>query len=60
MKTIFVLFDSLNRDALGFYGGTGIETPNFDRFAQRCVTFDRHMQDRFPVCRPVAICTPDG
>ncbi|CAN7723764.1 sulfatase [Neorhizobium tomejilense] len=51
MKTIFVLFDSLNRDALGCYGGTGIETPNFDRFAQRCVTFDRHYAGSLP-CMP--------
>ncbi|KGE02298.1 sulfatase [Rhizobium sp. YS-1r] len=51
MKTIFVLFDSLNRDALGCYGGTGIATPNFDRFAERCVTFDRHYAGSLP-CMP--------
>lgn len=51
MKTIFVLFDSLNRDALGCYDGTGIQTPNFDRFAERCVTFDRHYAGSLP-CMP--------
>lgn len=51
MKTIFVLFDSLNRDALGCYDGTGIKTPNFDRFSKRCVTFDRHYAGSLP-CMP--------
>lgn len=51
MKTIFVLFDSLNREALGCYGGTGIKTPNFDRFAKRCVTFDKHYTGSLP-CMP--------
>ena len=39
MNTVFVLFDSLNRLAIGPYGGA-VATPNFDRFAQRAVTFD--------------------
>ena len=30
MKTVFVLFDSLNRHLLGAYGGKRIPTPNFD------------------------------
>lgn len=51
MKTIFVLFDSLNRAALGAYGGTAVETPNFDRFAARAVTFDRHYVGSLP-CMP--------
>jgi arylsulfatase A-like enzyme len=42
MRAVFVLFDSLNRLALGCYGGAAIATPNFDRFAQRAVTFDNH------------------
>ena len=42
MKTVFVLFDSLNRLALGSYGGTSVATPNFDRFARKSVTFDKH------------------
>jgi len=51
MRTIFVLFDSLNRLALGAYGGAAIDTPNFDRFAQRGVTFDTHYAGSLP-CMP--------
>ena len=51
-KLIFVLFDSLVRNALGAYGGRWIPTPNFDRFAARSVVFDNHwvgsmVADRF-------------
>ncbi|WP_299655999.1 sulfatase [uncultured Jannaschia sp.] len=51
MRTIFVLFDSLNRLALGAYGGTAIATPNFDRFAARSMVFDRHYVGSLP-CMP--------
>ena len=51
MRTIFCLFDSLNRSALGCYGGTGIPTPNFDRFASRAVTYDNHFVGSLP-CMP--------
>ncbi len=51
MKTIFVLFDSLNRLALGAYGGASIATPNFDRFAKKAVTFDKHYVGSLP-CMP--------
>lgn len=51
MRTIFVLFDSLNRSALGAYGGTAVATPNFDRFAARSVTFDTHYVGSMP-CMP--------
>ena len=51
MRTIFVLFDSLNRHALGAYGGTSVATPNFDRFARRAMTFDRHYVGSLP-CMP--------
>ncbi|AJY44833.1 sulfatase [Martelella endophytica] len=51
MRTIFVLFDSLNRNALGAYGGTTVKTPNFDRFAARAVTFHRHYVGSLP-CMP--------
>lgn len=51
MRTIFVLFDSLNRSALGAYGGDAVATPNFDRFASRSVTFDRHYVGSLP-CMP--------
>ena len=49
MKTVFVLFDSLNRHMLAPYGGTRIPTPNFDRLAQRA----RHL--RQPLCRQPAL-----
>ena len=51
MRTVFVLFDSLNRLALGAYGGTAVSTPNFDRFAARAVTFDKHYVGSLP-CMP--------
>lgn len=51
MRTIFVLFDSLNRSAIGAYGSQVVRTPNFDRFAARAVTFDRHYVGSLP-CMP--------
>jgi arylsulfatase A-like enzyme len=51
MRTVFVLFDSLNRNALGLYGGKTVDTPNFDRFARRAMTFDRHYVGSLP-CMP--------
>jgi arylsulfatase A-like enzyme len=51
MKTVFVLFDSLNRAALGAYGGTEVATPNLDRLARRSMTFDRHYVGSLP-CMP--------
>lgn len=51
MKILFVLFDSLNRNALGAYGGSRMKTPNFDRFAQRSVRFDNHYVGSLP-CMP--------
>jgi arylsulfatase A-like enzyme len=51
MRTIFLLFDSLNRRHLSPYGGTTVRTPNFERLAQRCVTFDNHYVGSLP-CMP--------
>jgi arylsulfatase A-like enzyme len=51
MKAVFVLFDSLNRLALGCYGGQWIATPNFDRFARHAVSFDKHYVGSLP-CMP--------
>lgn len=51
VRTILVLFDSLNRTALGAYGGRAIPTPNFDRFAARAATFDTHYVGSLP-CMP--------
>lgn len=51
MRLIFVLFDSLNRHALGPYGGQAVPTPNFDRLAARSVTFGTHYVGSMP-CMP--------
>ena len=50
MKTIFLLFDSLNRKALSAYGGT-VPTPNFDRLKEKSVTFENHYAGSMP-CMP--------
>lgn len=51
MRTVFLLFDSLNRHMLGPYGSTHLETPNFDRLATRSATFERHFVGSMP-CMP--------
>lgn len=51
MKTVIVLFDSLNRHMLGAYGGTDVPTPNFDRLAERAQVFDNHYVGSMP-CMP--------
>ena len=51
MKTVFVLFDSLNRHMLGPYGGTKVPTPNFDRLAERTGVYDSHYVGSMP-CMP--------
>jgi arylsulfatase A-like enzyme len=51
MKTVFVLFDSLNRHVLAPYGGTRVPTPNFSRLAERAATFERHYVGSLP-CMP--------
>lgn len=51
MRVVFVLFDSLNRHALGAYGGTAVPTPNFDRLATRAAVFDTHYVGSLP-CMP--------
>ncbi len=51
MRAVFMMFDSLNRHALGCYGGTRVPTPNFDRFAERSLTFDNHFVGSLP-CMP--------
>jgi len=50
MKTVFLLFDSLNRRALSCYGGDTL-TPNFQRLADRGITFDNHYVGSLP-CMP--------
>ena len=51
MRTIFVLFDTLNRHMLECYGGTSVPTPNFNRLAARSATFDNHFVGSLP-CMP--------
>lgn len=51
MKAIMVMFDSLNRHMLSAYGGDKIKTPNFQRLAQRTVTFDNFYVGSMP-CMP--------
>ena len=51
MRTVYILFDSLNRLALQTYGSAHIATPNFDRLAARALTFDRHYVGSMP-CMP--------
>lgn len=51
MRLIYLLFDSLNRHALGPYGGRAVPTPNFDRLARQAATFDTHYVGSLP-CMP--------
>ena len=39
MKTVFLLFDSLNLRMLNSYGGKYLETPNFNRLAKKSIQF---------------------
>lgn len=50
MRTLFLIFDSLNRKALSCYGGP-LETPNFDRLAAKGVKFENHYSGSMP-CMP--------
>ncbi|MGI9520686.1 MAG: sulfatase [Hyphomicrobiaceae bacterium] len=50
MRSLFLLFDSLNARALSCYGGS-LPTPNFERLAERAVTFDSHYIGSMP-CMP--------
>ncbi|TNB46233.1 sulfatase [Martelella lutilitoris] len=51
MRTIIVMFDSLNRRMLPPYGGDPDIAPNFARLARRAVTFDRCYAGSMP-CIP--------
>ena len=51
MKTIMVMFDSLNRHMLPPYGCDWIHAPNFGRLAERCLTFDNSYICSMP-CMP--------
>jgi len=51
MKTVFVLFDSLNRQALSCYNPDALATPAFDRLANKGVVFENHYVGSLP-CMP--------
>lgn len=51
MKTLFILLDTVRRDALDFYGPSLIQTPNLRRLSERGVTFDNHWAGSLP-CMP--------
>ncbi len=51
MKAIMVMFDSLNRRMLPPYGCDWVHAPNFQRLAQRTVTFDNAFVGSMP-CMP--------
>lgn len=40
MKAIMVTYDSLNRRFLSPYGCDWVQTPNFERLAEKCAVFD--------------------
>jgi arylsulfatase A-like enzyme len=50
-KVIMVMYDSLNRRMLSPYGCNWVQTPNFQRLAQRAVTFDNAYVGSMP-CMP--------
>lgn len=51
MKAIMVMFDSLNRRFLPPYGCDWVHAPNFQRLAERAVTFDNCYAGSMP-CMP--------
>ena len=51
MKAIMVMFDSLNRRMLPPYGCDWVHAPNFQRLAERAVTFDNCYVGSMP-CMP--------
>lgn len=51
MRAIMLMFDSLNRHMLEPYGCGDTLTPNFQRLAQRAVTFDNCYVGSMP-CMP--------
>lgn len=51
MKAIMVMFDSLARGFLPPYGNTWVHAPNFQRLAEKTVTFDKCFVGSMP-CMP--------
>jgi len=48
MNVIWVVSDTLRRDAVGAYGNDKMHTPSMDAFAAKSVRFDRHYIAAFP------------
>jgi len=51
MKTVFLLFDSLNLRMLNSYGGNYFETTNFNRLSKKSIQFNNHYVGSMP-CMP--------
>lgn len=51
MRVVYALFDTLNRRSLECYGGVTVRTPNFNRLAERTISFDNHYVGSLP-CMP--------
>jgi len=52
-NVVLVISDTLRRDHLRAYAETAVRTPHLDRFAERCLVFDRAYSGSFPTvpCR---------
>lgn len=51
MKTVMIMYDSLNKRCLQPYGNQEIITPNFQRLSQHAITFDNFFAGSLP-CMP--------
>ncbi|MBQ6333788.1 MAG: sulfatase-like hydrolase/transferase [Erysipelotrichaceae bacterium] len=51
MRTIMVMFDTLTRKFLPNYGNDWVKAPNFERLAEKCLTFDKFYAGSLP-CMP--------
>ena len=51
MKTVFLLFDSLNLRVLENYGSLLFPTPNFKRLGEKTIKFNKHFVGSMP-CMP--------
>jgi arylsulfatase A-like enzyme len=48
MNVIWIISDTLRRDALGAYGNEKIHTPSLDFLASKSMRFNRHYAAGFP------------
>jgi arylsulfatase A-like enzyme len=48
MNTVVIVSDTFRRDNLGCYSDRKVHTPHLDRFAEKCVIFDRAYCSAFP------------